>query len=102
MSALPAPACAEGRADSDQYQDDAGPEQEEAAVVLIGDGAIADEGDRPACSVDVVPPCRERPRVRDRVRIALGVEQELPGGAFGDADDAVHDLLGGLERVASC
>ena len=85
--------------ESDQDQDNASPEQEEATVVLIGDGDIADERYGPPCPVDVVPLDRQRPRVTDVVGIALGVEQELPAGSFGDLDDAVHDLLGGLERV---
>jgi len=48
MSATAAWACAENRADSDQYQDDACPEQEVATVVLIGVGDVAEERDRPA------------------------------------------------------
>jgi hypothetical protein len=48
MSATAASACAENRADSDQYQNDASPEQEVATVVLLGVGDVAEERDRPA------------------------------------------------------
>ena len=78
MSASSALACFQDCDESDQYQDDASPEQVVAPVVLIGVGDIAEERDRPADPVDVVPLYRQRPRVTDRVRIALGVELELP------------------------
>ena len=99
MSAASAWTCFEDGEESDDDQDDASPEQEETTVLLIGDGDIADEGDRPANPIHIVSMYRERPRVADRVRIALGVEQELSRFAFGDVDYAVQDLLGGLVRV---
>jgi hypothetical protein len=83
MSSASALACLKDRGYSDQYQDDASPEQVVATVVLIGVVHIAEEGDRPACPVDMGLLYRQGPRVSDRVRIVLGVEQELPVGALG-------------------
>lgn len=68
-------------------------------VVLVGDGYVADERYGPACPIAVVPVYRQCPRVTDVVGGPLGVEHELSAGTFGDTDDAVHDLLGGLVRV---
>ena len=100
MSARSSLSCLKKGDKSDQNQDDSGSYNVIAPMVLIGVGDVAEKRDRPTDPVDVIATDRDCPRVPDGVCIALCVELELPGAVLRDADDAVHDLLGGLVRVA--
>jgi hypothetical protein len=65
-------------------------------VVLKGDDDIVEQGERPAHLVGVVHTYRQGPRVADGVRIALGIDYDLPRTPYGKLDNAVYHLLGGL------